>query len=57
MQYRAKRGRDNGRGQDDSDEQGRAGDREQREAGIMARGRTTAMNKGGQALGSKEGQG
>ena len=46
-----------GKRQDGSDEQGRACNIEQREAGIMARGRTTVMNKGGQALGSKEGQG
>jgi len=46
-----------GKRQDGSDEQGRACNRVQREAGIMARGRTTVMNKGGQALESKERQG
>jgi len=50
-------GRDNGEGQDDSDEQSRAGVREQRGAGIMARGRMTLMSREGKALESKEGQG
>ena len=48
-------GRDNGKGQDDSDEQSRAGVREQRGAGIMAKDRTTVMSRAGQALESKEG--
>ena len=48
---------DNGKGQDDCAKQSRAGVREQRGAGIMARGKTTVMNQAGQALKSKEGQG
>ncbi len=48
---------DNGKGQDDSDEQSRAGVREYKGVGIMSRGRTTEMRRAGQVLESKERQG
>ena len=38
-------------------EQSRAGDREQRGPGIMAKDKTTVMSRAGQALESKKGQG